>query len=62
MKKLAVDCYCRRSSGCLFTLITIGSRVAETPLTRDKAITKMNERGAERVQEELVMLGSLRND
>ena len=46
----------------MFTLITIGSRVAETPLARDKAITKVNERIADMFQEELAMLGNCRND
>jgi hypothetical protein len=46
----------------MFTLITIGSRVAETPLVRDNAITMMNDRVADTVQEELAMLGDGRND
>jgi hypothetical protein len=43
-------------------LITIGSRVAETPPTIDKAIRKMNDRVADMFQVELAMLGTLGND
>jgi hypothetical protein len=46
----------------VFTLITIGSRVAETPPTIDKAIKQINVRVVDMFQEETAMLGKSRND